>query len=73
MVWEISIHCGLQFQEAEGVGYNLSFLCMSLLWLFKHWVQAHMVKEAKCLLNLSLAQHMGEKRLGNNSTSLLTT
>lgn len=73
MVWEISVHCGLQFQEAGGVGYNLGFFCTSLLWLCEHWIQAHTIKEAKCLLNLSLAQHVGEKRLGNNSLSLLTT
>lgn len=60
IVWEISIHCRLQFQKAEGLGYNSFFLSMSLLWLFEHGDQAHTIKEAKCLLNLSPEQHVGE-------------
>lgn len=47
-----------------GLGYNLNFLFSSCAYSELRPT----VKEDKCLLNLTLAQHMGKKGLGNSST-----
>lgn len=61
MVWEISIQYRLQFQESEELGLSLSFPLLVCLWLFKRWVQANTMKEAKCLLHLRQQAHGREE------------